>query len=418
MGRAPRTEARMSARNDPLAGAGPLGRVEAVAEGVAQFHGFCNVGFVWGRGAVLAVDTSHVRLAPRALAGLRERTPDPIALVVYTHGHVDHVGGAPAFLAEAERRGHPRPTIWAHEGLPARFARYLATWGWNDEVNRRQFRVPPDREAFPRELVAPDRTYRDAAVLDLAGERVELHHARGETDDATWVWLPERRLALVGDLSVQSVPNTGNPNKPQRYTLEWAQALEAIAARQPAHVIPGHGDPLHGEHAHEVLRETARALRFLHDAVLERMNAGQWPDEIVDAGIELPPDLASRPYLQPIYGCAAFVVRDVLRAYAGWWGGNPAELLPARRADVARDWVDAAGRERLLAKARALAAAREHRRALHLAVVLAQADAADTEAGALVAEVCDALAASEPSFIARNFYRTAAERARSGRSGA
>ena len=402
----------MSTRNDPLAGAGPLGRVEVLADGVAQFHGFCNVGLVWGRGEVLVVDTSNARLAPRAVAGLRAHTQDPIAHVVYTHGHVDHVGGAPSFLVDAEQRGHPRPTFWAHEGLPARFARYKATWGWNNEVNRRQFQLPAGIDAFPRAFVAPDRTYQNEAVIDLAGERVELHHARGETDDASWVWLPERRVVFVGDLSVQSIPNTGNPNKPQRYTLEWAQALEAIAQRRPEWIIPGHGDPLRGDHALEVLRETARALRFLHDAVLEKLNAGQWPDEIIDADIALPPDLAEKSYLRPIYGCAAFVVRDVLRAYAGWWGGNPAELLPARRADIARDLVEVAGREPLIAKLRALAQQEQHRRALHLAVYLCQADPGDAEARGLVAELCDALGEREPSFIARNFYRATAAEAR------
>jgi len=405
----------MSTRNHPLAGTGPPGRIQVLEKGVAQFHGFCNVGLVWGRGEVLVVDTSNARLGPRAVAGLREQTPDPIAHLVYTHGHADHVGGTPSFLSDAEQRGHPRPTLWAHEALPARFARYAATWAWNDQVNRRQFQLPASVDAFPRAWVAPDRTYQQQAVIDLAGERVELHHARGETDDATWVWLPERRLALVGDLSVASIPNTGNPNKPQRYTLEWAEALEAIAAREPALVIPGHGDPLRGEPALEVLRETARALRFLHDAVLERLNAGQWPDEIVDAGIALPPDLAARPFLRPIYGCAEFVVRDVLRAYAGWWGGSPAELLPARRIEVARDLVEAAGRDSLLAKARALAQRGERRRALHLAVYLAQADPDDREARELVAGLCDALGECEPSFIARSLYRSAAAEARKGR---
>jgi alkyl sulfatase BDS1-like metallo-beta-lactamase superfamily hydrolase len=408
-------EVTMSTRSDPLAGSGPLGRTELLADGVAQFHGFCNVGLVWGRGEALVVDTSNARLGARAVAGLREQTPDPVAHLVYTHGHVDHVGGAPAFLSDAEQRGHPRPAVWAHQALPARLARYAATWGWNNEVNRRQFQLPPGVDAFPRDFVHPDRTYQEAAVIDLAGERVELHHARGETDDATWVWLPERRLALVGDLSVASIPNTGNPNKPQRYTLGWAEALEAIAAREPALVIPGHGDPLRGETALEVLRETARALRFLHDAVLERLNAGQWPDEIVDAGLTLPPDLAARPYLRPVYGCAEFVVRDVLRAYAGWWGGSPAELLPARRADVARDLVEAAGRDALLAQARSLAQRELHRRALHLAVYLTQADPGDREARELLAGLCDSLGEREASFIARSFYRSAAAEARRAR---
>ena len=71
------------------------------------------------------------------------RLPEPLAHIVYTHGHVDHVGGAPAFLEGARSRGEPRPTIWAHELLPERFGRYRASWGWNNEVNRRQFQLPP-----------------------------------------------------------------------------------------------------------------------------------------------------------------------------------------------------------------------------------------------------------------------------------
>lgn len=394
-----------------------LGTVEPVGDGLAQFHGFANVGIVHGGGRALVVDTSNPILGRRAAAALRETTDEPLAAIVYTHGHVDHLGGAPAFLTGAAERGEPRPAIWGHANVHERLERYRLTWAWNDEVNRRQFQLPAGVEAFPRSFVEPDHTYADTARLELAGEPVELHHARGETDDATWVWLPARRAALIGDLSVQSIPNTGNPNKPQRYTLGWARALEAIAARRPALLVPGHGDPLRGADAiGEVLGETARALRFLHDAVVERMNAGEWPDEIVEAGIELPPDLAAKPYLQPIYGCAAFVVRDVLRFYAGWWGGNPAELLPARRGDVARDFVAVAGREAILAKVRALGASGEPRRALHLAVVLAQAEPADREAREVVAELCEAIAERERAFIARSFYRSAAASAR-GKSG-
>ncbi len=402
----------MSQQDEAFAFRARRNAVEEVGDGVAQFHGFCNVGFVWGGGEALVVDTSNPLMGEAAAKALREQTSEPLAFIIYTHGHVDHVGGAPAFLAGAEARGHPRPQIWGHENVPERLRRYDASWGWNNEVNRRQFQLPDGVDAFPKQFVYPDQTYRDHVRLELAGEPVELHHARAETDDATWVWLPQRELALVGDLSIQSMPNTGNPNKAQRYTLGWADALEEIARHRPRTLIPGHGDPLQGEYVLEVLEETARALRFLHGAVLERLNAGQWPDEIVDADIRLPDDLASKPYLQPIYGCTEFVVRDVLRAYAGWWGGNPAELIPAPRAEVARDLVEAAGRETLSAKARVLLRDGEARRALHLAVALTQADPSDRESHALVAEVCEALVERERSFIARSFYRAAAARAR------
>ena len=273
--------------------------------------------------------------------------------------------------ARAAGRG---PTVWAHENVLGRLMRYQRTWRWNNEVNRRQLRLPRGMNTFPRGLVPPDRTYRDRDDFELAGERVELYHATAETDDATWVWLPDRHVAFVGDLLIGSLPNTGHPNKTQRYTLGWAQALDTVAAHRPRWVIPGHGELLEGDYALEVMTETSRALRFLHDSVVERMNAGKWPDEIVEEGIQLPASLASKPYLAETSGCAQFVVRDVLRAYAGWWGGNPAELIPAARGQVARDVVALAGREAILDRVGKLFIAGEARRALHLAVLLRQAN--------------------------------------------
>ena len=39
--------------------------------------------------------------------------------VVYTHGHVDHVGGSPAFVADAERGGHDGPLSSATRTSPS-----------------------------------------------------------------------------------------------------------------------------------------------------------------------------------------------------------------------------------------------------------------------------------------------------------
>jgi alkyl sulfatase BDS1-like metallo-beta-lactamase superfamily hydrolase len=385
-----------------------FGTVDRVTDGVSMLHGFANVAFVFGRGVVLVADTSAEAMGPRAVDALRALTEEPIRALVYTHGHVDHTGGAPFFLADARKRGHADPQIWAHEGILERFERYLRTWAWNNEVNRRQFSMPKGAHVFPTSFVKPTHTYRDRATISLGTEAIELRHARGETDDATWIWLPTRRVAIVGDLLIHSMPNTGNPNKPQRYTLGWAEALEAIAAESPAHLVPGHGAPVSGPLAIEMLSETARALRFLHDAVLDRLNAGRWPDEIVSEGIRLPRDLEAKPYLQPVYGCAPFVVRDVLRAYAGWWDGRPAELLPAPRGLVAGDLLDLIGEDALVDRVRALLGTREPKRALHLAAVLHEARPDDVDAHRLFADVLRAVAAAEPSFIARNFYEAAA----------
>jgi alkyl sulfatase BDS1-like metallo-beta-lactamase superfamily hydrolase len=404
-----RPRAAFASAVDPL-----MGQLEVIEPGLALFHGFANLSFAYGRGEMLVVDTGLAVMGAMAAQAIRKVTDEPVAFIVYTHGHGDHTFGTRAFIDDAVARGHARPRIWAHEDVPRRFRRYLMTRGWQLHINRLQFGIsrPVDAQFGEDSFRPPDLTYRDNQLLEIAGEPVELHHALGETDDATWAWLPRRRAAMVGDLIVSSLPNTGNPNKVQRYTLEWAEALEAIARRKPEFVLPGHGPVYRGAECDELLRKTARALRFLHDEVLRRLNAGQWPIDIIEAGIELPDDLRAKRYLAPIYGCAAFVVRDVIRRYAGWWSGEPSQMFPARRRDHAHDLLAVCGRDALLARVRELESAGELKRALALAEVAVNADASDREAIELNAGVLEKLAAAEPSFIARNFYLTAAQQLR------
>jgi alkyl sulfatase BDS1-like metallo-beta-lactamase superfamily hydrolase len=205
------------------------------------------------------------------------------------------------------------------------------------------------------------------------------------------------------------MPNAGNPNKAQRYVLEWTQTLERIAHRKPQYLLTGCGPAYLGEQAcYEVLTETARALRFVHDEVVRRLNLGQWPIDIVEANIALPDDLAAKPFLRPFYGCVSFVVRDVIRRYAGWWSGEPAQMLPVPRKESGDDIVALCGREAIFARARSLKAEGQLRRALALAEIALDADSSDLEARVLNAEILEAMAAVEESFIARNLLAAAA----------
>jgi alkyl sulfatase BDS1-like metallo-beta-lactamase superfamily hydrolase len=387
-----------------------MGQLEVIEPGLAMFHGFANVAFAYGRGDMIAVDTSSRQIGEMAVAAIRKVTDEPVTLIVYTHGHADHAFGTGAFITDAALRGYPRPRIWAHEDVARRFRHYGRTEGWQAHINRLQFGIESPAGLLS-EAFQPDLTYRGMQVLELMGEAIELHHAMGETDDATWVWMPLRRVAMVGDLIISSLPNTGNPNKVQRYTLEWAEALERIAARRPRYILPGHGSVYRGEErCEEVLRETAGALRFIHHEVVRRLNDGQWPVEIVEADIQLPPELAAKPFLAPIYGCTAFIVRDVIRRYAGWWSGQPSQLFPVTRREHARDLLALCGREALLDRARSLKDSSQLKRALAMAELAIDADPGDQEAMRLNAEILEAIALTERSFIARNLFSGAGKK--------
>lgn len=387
-----------------------LGMIERITDGVAVFFAPANVGLVWGKGQTLVVDTANPLAGRSAAEALRSQTDEPVQHVVYTDGHVMHVGGMDAFIADAREHGRPRPTVWAHENVVERFERIARTRSFSAEAHGRELGDGPG--ALPREFVPPDRTYRDEAVLELAGERVELYHAGGACEDATWVWLPEREVALVGGLLCGALPSLGGPHHRPRSAPVFAQALEDIAERVPRFVVPGHGEPLAGDRALEVLLDTARALRFLHDAVVERLNAGRSPAEILDEPIALPSDLARAPHLAETHGAVSFAIRDVLRSYTGWWDGQPDTLMPAPASVAASDLVEIAGRDALLTRVSQLYMSGETHRALHLASLLASADSKDAEALLLQAELCEALANDATCFTARNTYLAAARSAR------
>src|SRR2546423_97865 len=119
-------------------------------------------------------------------------------------------------------------------------------------------------------------------LVDVGGMRFELHHARGETDDHTWTWVPATKVLCCGDFFIWASPNAGNPQKVQRYPREWAVALREMAALGAEVLLPGHGLPVVGaDRVRQALTETAELLESLHDQAVDLMNAGARPDELV-----------------------------------------------------------------------------------------------------------------------------------------
>ena len=83
----------------------------------------------------------------------------------------------------------------------------------------------------------------DLDRIAAGGVALELHHGRGETDDHTWIWWPERRILWTGDLFIWVTPNAGNPQKVQRYAADWSSALREMAARRQGEGGPPPYDP-------------------------------------------------------------------------------------------------------------------------------------------------------------------------------
>ncbi len=394
-----------------------------VADGIAVVESFSHVVAVRTGEGLVAFDTSGAATGGAVVESLRAWSTDRVSHVVYTHGHADHVGGSGAFVADAESAGHERPMFLGHENVPTSLARYELTNDWNVRINQRQFGwLPKDRgmgigagggRFLPADVAAPDVTYSDELTVQAGGTTIRLVHAKGETDDHTWAWLPERKVACVGDLFIWNFPNAGNPQKVQRFPDDWARALRAIVEHEPELLLPAHGLPIAGrERIARVLDDAATALERLVADVLEMMNGGASLDEILHT-VRVSDDLLRLPYLRPLYDEPEFVIRNVWRRYGGWWDGNPAHLKPAPDAVLAAELAAlAGGAERLAARAVEVAAAGDLRLACHLVELAAGAAPESVTVHTTRADLYERRRVAETSLMTKGIFASAVRESR------
>jgi alkyl sulfatase BDS1-like metallo-beta-lactamase superfamily hydrolase len=199
-----------------------------------------------------------------------------------------------------------------------------------------------------------------------------------------------------------------SPGKPDRPVLEWAASLDRMRQLHPAWLVGSHSRPLAGREAiDQALGNYARAIRFVHDQTVKRINDGE-PLYQIRQEVRLPPDLASQPYLQPVYGTVEWAVNGVFRQYTGWYDFDPAHLNGGDPAPLQRALADAAGgSDAILQRARKAAAEGQLQLALELAEVVIGAHN-DAAAHRLRAELLERLAAQTANGVARNIYLEAA----------
>ena len=211
---------------------------------------FCdaNSGFVAAAPGVVVdtqSDLAHARALKEAIVAVR---PEPPGHVVNTHEDLDHVFGNQVF-AGAEVVGHRslparlpkaaspirmRRTLQYSRNKLARLALKLFGPGPLAAIDQ----LGDDYDFTGVELVKPTRLVDDRLTLELDGLALELTHvgpAHQEGD--LLVHLPAEDVLFAGDVVFKNATPIG-----WRGTFaDWRRALDAIEARAPARIVPGHG---------------------------------------------------------------------------------------------------------------------------------------------------------------------------------
>jgi alkyl sulfatase BDS1-like metallo-beta-lactamase superfamily hydrolase len=383
---------------------------DEVLDGVLYYKGIAGATTVDTGDGLVMLDTGAINDAKPLHDEVRRWRPNaPLAAAIFSHHHVDHIFGVRPFDEEAPERRWPRPVVYAHRAVPGNFDRYKRTLGWNAAINVRQFALPVERFRWFEEYRYPDVTYDDRITLRRGDLTFEMHHGLGETDDATWTWIPERKLLFPGDLFIFAVPNAGNPQKVQRYAGAWAVALREMAALGAEAMLPGHGLPIFGaDRVRVALTDTADLLDTIESQTIALMNEGAQLDRALHE-VRVPDELIAKPYLRPVYDHPQFIVRNVWRLYGGWHDGEPDNLLPAPRAEQAREWVALAGGiDAVLKRASARKDEGNLRLACHLIEFAVLAEPHSDEVHRMRTAIYRTRSGAETSSMARNILNHAA----------
>ncbi len=385
--------------------------------------GMGNTGVIETDDDLVIFDLPIVQYGPRTFKEVREFTDKQVKYIIYSHGHFDHCFGYVPFIEEIKEKNWEMPKIIAHENCVRRFEKYRMLDKYHDWLNKQQFASVSGRKQ--KILVSAHETLDPTIIMHgneeqysfkLGNCTFNIYHDKGETDDSIWLWVPEKRLICAGDLIVSSFPNVGNPYKVQRYPKQWAIAMEKMMEKNPEYLIPGHGPLIKGkEKLKDVLSITAKAMHFVHDEVVKRLNEGKWFEQIYHEILEIYPEkFKKHKYLRPMYGCVRFAIHASYRLYHGWYNsGNPTDLFPAKSEEIAKEFLRLNSEENYIEHAKKLFEEGKLQLALHiLDIIIKGTDEMHNkillEALNLKYKILKQKTNDETSFIAANIIDNAA----------
>ena len=203
-----------------------------------------NSVFIEAPEGLILVDTGrHKEHQERLLAYARARGK-PIAAIVNTHWHLDHVGGN-----SEVRAAYPEAPVYGSAAVEGALTGFFPNSRKGAEEFLASGQASPEQEAEIRgdfaamgdvAALRATRPVTRSGKVRVAGRPLRLNLASfAATEGDVWVYDERSKLLVAGDLVVGPVPffDTGCPEG-------WRKALGEIAATPFEILIPGHGEPM------------------------------------------------------------------------------------------------------------------------------------------------------------------------------
>jgi alkyl sulfatase BDS1-like metallo-beta-lactamase superfamily hydrolase len=349
-------------------------KAEQIAAGLWCSPGLSNAYLLTTGAGRVIINTGMGFEGPVHRANFDAVDPSPVRYIIFTQGHVDHVGGLdsvrdPDTTVVAQRNW----TLWRDDN--ERFIPYRASrsaFAFQDtlaEGIRAIQRRLGTKHLSGQSVPVVDVDFDDTLALEVGGRRMELISVPGgETNDSLVVWLPEERICLCGNVFgpiFGHIPNLVTIRGDRyRDALTAIASVERVRDLQPELLVTGHFEPIAGaDRINAELTRLRDAIQHIHDQTVAGMNAGKDVRTLMRE-ITLPPECE----VGQGYGKVAWDVRAIWENYSGWFHHeSTTELYPVGFDAVAADVVELAGADALVQRARAHLAEGRPVHAIHLA---------------------------------------------------
>ena len=320
---------------------------------VAVGYDIANSIMIEGDKGIIIVDTlGTYEKAKEVMQEFRKITDKPVKVIIYTHGHLDHVQGTKAFLEE----GDGDVEIIAHESLldfyinensvlgPIASVRTVYATGVMLPEEDRNMGLFPNPEPGTIAFVAPTHTFSSEFSLDISGVKMELVYVAGESSDQLYVWLPDDETLLIGDNIYSIFPNIYTlRGAVYRDPMNYVNALDKMILLKPEHMVPSHVKPVSGKfEVRDILISTRDATQYVYDQTIRGMNNGYTADEL-SFMITLPEYAKDNPWISQARGQIPWHVKQIYYGNLGWYQGDPAFLLPISMNERSHKIVDGFG---------------------------------------------------------------------------
>ncbi|MEN9931760.1 MAG: hypothetical protein RIS17_333, partial [Pseudomonadota bacterium] len=369
-----------------------------VADGIWQVRGFdlANMTVIRGATGWIIVDPlTGAEAAKAAMALVTEKLGKrPVVAVIHTHSHVDHFGGVLGVVDQADVAAG-KVAIIAPDGFfehavaenviagPAMLRRAIYMFGQalpRGATGHVSSGLGPMGTPGNYGLIPPTDTIKATGEKRTVDGVEIVFQVTPNTEAPAEMnfYLPAWKALCLAENANGAMHNLLTPRGALvRDAKGWADYLIEARRRWGGEtnvLFTSHFWPRWGQATiSDYLLRHAQAYAFVHNESVRLMNQGLNAVEIGEA-IKLPEPLARAWFNRPNYGSLKFNARAVYQRYLGAFDGDPANLDPLPRADLASRMVrQMGGPKKVLAAGKAAAAKGDDRWAATLLSTLVRA---------------------------------------------